>query len=81
MRLHTFKDLITDKKLKKERKSANAIESSYPEQEISEWDLKADKMSFGDFVPNKVGRRMIDTIKFTVKVNCQASDFDLDKQS
>jgi len=36
---------------------------------------------FGDFVPHKVGRRMIDTIKFTVKVNCLASDFDLDKQS
>jgi len=36
---------------------------------------------FGDFVPHKVGRRMIDTIKFTVKINCQASDFDLDKQS
>lgn len=26
MRLHTFKDLITDKKLKKERKSANVTE-------------------------------------------------------
>ena len=38
-------------------------------------------MMFGDFVPHKVGRRMIDTIKFTVKVNCLASDFDLDKQS
>lgn len=36
---------------------------------------------FGDFVPHKVGRRMIDTIKFTVKVNCHASDLDLDQQS
>jgi len=38
-------------------------------------------MMFGDFVPHKVGGRMIETIKFTIKVNCRASDFDLDKQS
>jgi len=81
MRLHTFKDLIRDKQLKRERKSADANESTKLEQEISEWDLMSKKMSFGDFVPSKVGRRMIDTIKFTVKINCQASDFDLDKQS
>jgi len=36
---------------------------------------------FGDFVPHKVGRRMIDTIKFTVKINCRASDMNLDEQT
>lgn len=39
------------------------------------------KHMFGDFVPHKVGNRMIDTIKFTVKLKCLASDMDLDSET
>jgi len=39
------------------------------------------KSLFGDFVPPKVGKRMIDTIKFTVKLKCFASDMDLDSET
>lgn len=52
---------------------------SYMSHNLDKEKYRAKSAMFGDFVPCKVGKRMIDTIKFTVKINCLASDMELDQ--
>jgi len=35
----------------------------------------------GDFVPVKVGQRIVETVKFTVQLNCNAKELNLDECS
>jgi hypothetical protein len=47
-------------------------------EEVETKETKYQKSLFGDFVPIKVGQRIVSTVKFSVQLDCKAKVLTLD---